>query len=301
MKRIISLLLICFILFPLFSSVTIAGGVSTALEEELVSYVEKAVGNRMEPSVVISDVREDEDGLSFTISYNGKTKELKTERQYLEEDIHSLFYYEESLFEEGERLDYIYNNTFSSITALKAGRGSNWAVIGFSGKTEALVMATEVYDDAIVMRPYYLSNPLPGMKMKRINDFSLSLRTFSTLTFLRYGASLSLSYSTICYPLIPFIQVAAVRNAGGVFSYYALLGASASFSFSSVWPEKRVIRNMSIKGEVALGALYSTSLTYGVEWGLDVTYTFSRIFSLSFGLVNYSGVNYYSLSLGGKL
>lgn len=301
MKRIKVLLLVCFTLLPLFSSVTISGEISSSLNESLLSYVEKAVGNRKELDVVIENVNEEEDSLSFTVSYDGKIREINTKREYLKEDIASLFYYEESLFEEGERLDYIYNNSFSSVTALKARRGSNWAVIGSSGKTEALLRASEVYDEAIVMRPYFLSNPLPGMKIKRINDFSLSLKAFSTLTFLRYGASLSLSYSSICYPLIPFMQVAAVRSVSGVFSYYALLGVSASFSLSSLWPDIPVIKNLSIKGEVALGALYSTSLSYSAEWGIDCSYTFSRIFSLSLGLVNYSGVNYYSLTLGAKL
>lgn len=301
MKRITAFLLISFILLPLFSSVTIEGEISSDLKDRLVSYVEKAIGDRREIDVVISEVVKGEDELTFTVSYNDVTKEIKTREEYLEEDILSLFYYEESLFEEGERLDYIYKNSFSSVTATKARKGSNWVVIGSSGKSEALLRTTEVYEDVIVMRPYFLSSPLPGMKIKRINDSSLSLKAFSTLTFLRYGASLSLSYSSICYPFIPFIQVAAVRNTSGVFSYYALIGVSASFALSSVWPDIPVIRNLSFKGEAALGALYSTSLSYGAEWGFECTYTFTRVLSLSLGLVNYSGVNYFSLALGGKL
>ncbi len=301
MKRITALLLICFMVLPLFSSVTIEGEVSADLSEKLTSCTEKALGDRRELDVVISDVREDDDAISFTVSYDGKSKEIETEREYLEKDIKSLFYYEESLFEDDARLDYIYNNSFSSITVGKAGRGTNWAVIGTSGKTEALLRTTEVYDGVIVMRPYFLSSPLPGMRMKRINDFSLSLKAFSTLTLKRFGASLSLSLSSVCYPLIPFIQAAVLRDAYGVFSYYALLGISASFNLSSVWPDIPLIRNISFSGEVAFGGVYSTSLTYGAEWAFDCTYTFSRIFSISLGLVNYSGVNYYSLSLGGKL
>ncbi len=301
MKRITALLLICFMVLPLFSSLSIEGDMSDDLREKLTSCTEKALGDRRELDVLISDVREDDDAISFTVSYDGKSKEIETNREYLEKDIKSLFYYEESLFEEGARLDYIYNNSFSSVTAGKARRGTNWAVIGTSGKTEALLRTTEVYDGVIVMRPYFLSNPLPGMRVKRINDFSLSLKAFSTLTLKRYGASLSLSLSSVCYPIIPFIQGAVLRNAYGVFSYYGLVGISASFNLSSVWPDIPVIRNISFSGEAAFGGVYSTSLTYGAEWAFDCTYTFSRIFSLSLGLVNYSGVNYYSLTLGGKL
>ena len=301
MKRITALLLICFMVLPLFSSVVIEGEVSEDLREKLTLCVEKALGDRKELETVISNVREEDRALSFTVSYDGKSKEIETEREYLDEDMKSLFYYEESLFEDGERVDYIYNNSFSSVTAGKARKGTNWAVIGTSGKTEALLRTTEVYDGVIVMRPYFLSSPLPGMRVKKINDFSLSLKAFSTLTLKNYGASLSLSVTSVSYPIIPFIQVAVLRNASGVFSYYALLGINASFYLSSVWPDIPLIRNLSLSAEASLGGIYSTSFSWGAEWAFDCTYTFSRIFSLSLGLVNYSGENYFSLTLGGKL
>ncbi len=286
-------------MIPLFSSVVFSSDIPDDVRNRLEKAIAEALGDRKETEVTVEGYSSADDVLSFTLSYSGKIVNVVTPPGYLEDEIKAVFYYDETLFSEGERLDYIYRSSFSSVTLPGAKRGQNYALRGESGKTEALFTVDRVYEDAVTLKPYFLSSPLPGMKLERINDFSLSLRALSSFTFRSFGSSLSLYYSTFCYPVTPFVSIAVIRD--GKMAYHIDAGLSASFSLSSVWPAVPVVKNLSVEGEFGLGAEYSGSFGLSSEYGLTINWTFSRVFSVAVGITGYSGNNYLSLTVGGKL
>ncbi len=286
---------------PLSASLTIPEDVSPELGERLEKAVEKAVGDRNSLDITITDLSESDGIISMKVSWNEKSVNITVGEEYLEDELESLFYYEDALFEEGGRLDYIYRSSFSSVTLTGAKLGQNYRVIGESGKTEALLTVSSVYDNAVVFTPVFLSSPLPGMKIEREGDFSLRLGAFSNLSFTSFGASLSAYYSSLVYPVIPLLEV-SVMKAGRTTAARALLGIRSDFHLSSVWSDIPVVKNFSLGGEAALGvAVNGKKAALSTSFSFDVTYNFSRIFSVSAGLKNYDGTNYLSLSLGGRL
>ncbi len=299
MKKILSLVVIFVVIMPLFSSVVFSEDVPDPVREALESMVETAVGDRRDIEVGVEKYETEEGVVSLTLSFSDKSISIKAPASDLESEIRALFYYEESLMAEGARLDYIYKESFSSISLDGAKRGQNYALIGESGKTEALFSASGVYEEAVTLRPYWLSSPLPGMRIERINDFSLSIRAFSNVKFTSYGTSLSLYYSTFTYPLVPFIEAAVIYD--GSFGCVISAGLGASFSFASVWPDAELMRNLSIEGQAALGCRIGAEASLSSEALVALRWTFSRVFSLTAGVVNYSGTNYILLGFGGKL
>ncbi len=299
-KKLIAFISLFIFSFSLFASVSFSSDVSDELRSRLEEYTRNAVGDRKELDIVYSDITEEDGTISLTVSFADKTVRIETLIENLDDEIDSLFFYEENLYEEGAVLDYIYKDSFSSVSLSGARPGQNYRVSGTSGKSEGLLRVESVYDEAVSLRPYYLSSPLPGMKLERISDLSLSLRLFSNLSFTSYGGSVSLDCSSFIYPLIPFMKLSLVRYSGLNF-YYALLGLRAEFNLASVWADIPVVRNFSFSGEFSLGAEYRYKLSWAAQYGLDCTYMFNRVFSLSVGVVNYGRVNYISLSFGGKL
>lgn len=299
-KKLIAFVSLFIFSFSLFASVSFSSDVSDELCSMIEEYTRNAVGDRKELDIVYSDITEEDGTISLTVSFADKTVRIETLIENLDDEIDSLFFYEENLYEDGAVLDYIYKDSFSSVSLSGARPGQNYRVSGTSGKSEGLLRVESVYDEAVSLRPYYLSSPLPGMKLERISDLSLSLKLFSNLRFTSYGGSISLDYSSLIYPLIPFMKFSLVRYSGLNF-YYALLGLRAEFNLASVWADIPVVRNFSFSGEFSLGAEYRYKLSWAAQYGLDCTYMFNRVFSLSVGVVNYGRVNYISLSFGGKL
>lgn len=299
MKKILSLLVVFISILPLFSSVVFSEDVPEDVRSQLEAAIVTAVGDRSETEVSVEKYEIDDGVVSITLSFSEKSIIIKAPEGDIESEIRALFYYEESLMEEGARLDYIYKESFSSISLENAKRGQNYALIGESGKTEALFTASGVYEEAVTLRPYWLSSPLPGMRLERINGFSLSMRAFSNTKFTSWGASLSLYYSTFTYPLVPFIEAAVIYD--GSFGCVVSGGFSSSFSLASVWPETPVVRNLSVEGQAALGWRFGSSPALSSEALVALKWAFSRVFSLSLGVVNYSGTNYILLGCGGKL
>lgn len=299
MKKIISLAVLLIAFMPLFSSVVFSDDVPENVREELVSEIEKAVGDRREIEVKVENYALEDDVISLSLSFSDKSILVKAPIDDIEGEIKALFYYEESLMEEGARLDYIYKESFSSITIDGARVGQNYALEGADGKTEALFTVSGVYDDAVTLRPYYLSFPLPGMKLERINDFSLSLRVFSNPVFTSYGTSLSLYYSTCLYPLVPFVETAVIYD--GSISCVLSAGLSASFTFSSVWPDIPIVKNLSVEGQFALGGRFGGNNGLSSEALAALKWTEGRVFSFSLGVMNLNGTNYILLGCGGKL
>ncbi len=299
MKKILSLLVVFISILPLFSSVVFSEDVPEDVRSQLEAAIVAAVGDRSETEVSVDKYEIDEGVVSITLSFSEKSIILKAPEGDIESEITALFYYEESLMEEGARLDYIYKESFSSISLENAKRGQNYALLGKSGKTEALFTAGGVYEEAVTLRPYWLSSPLPGMRLERINGFSLSMRAFSNTKFTSYGTSLSLYYSTFTYPLVPFIEAAVIYD--GSFGCVVSGGFSSSFSLASVWPDIPIVRNLSVEGQAALGWRFGSSPALSSEALVALKWAFSRVFSLSLGVVNYSGTNYVLLGCGGKL
>lgn len=301
MKKVVLFLILFIVAIPLFSSVSYDDSVTEELRARIDSAMAKAIGDRREPDISVSGLSVDEGILTCSISYDGKTAAFISSLEYLEDEIESLFFYEESLFEEGERLDYVYKKSYSSTTLLNAGRGENYRLKGFSGKTKALFRVDEVYDDAVLLKPYFLSSSvLPGMKLEKINSLSLSLRMFSTLKVDKAGLSLSLSSSSLLYPVSSLVEAAVIKERSG-YSIFLLIGIGGEFNFSSYFPTVPVLRNTSLKGEASIGVKYKGNPALSAGASVDLVYTFSRIMSLSLGIVNYDGTYYYSLTLGGKL
>lgn len=299
MKKILSLLVVFISILPLFSSVVFSEDVPEDVRTQLEAAIVTAVGDRSETEVSVEKYEIDDGVVSLTLSFSEKSIILKAPEGDIESEITALFYYEESLMEEGARLDYIYKESFSSISLEGAKRGQNYALLGKSGKTEALFTADGVYEEAVTLRPYWLSSPLPGMRLERINGFSLTMRAFSNTKFTSRGASLSLYYSTFTYPLVPFIEAAVIYD--GSFGCVISAGLSSSFSLASVWPETPVVRNLSVEGQAGLGWRFGSSPALSSEALVALKWAFSRVFSLSLGVVNYSGTNYILLGCGGKL
>ena len=286
---------------PLSASLIMPEGVSPELGERLERAVEKAVGNRNSLDITITDLSESDGVISATLGWNDRSVNITVGEEYLEDELESLFYYEDALFEDGGRLDYIYRSSFSSVTLSGARLGQNYRVLGESGKTEALLRVSSVYDNAVVFTPVFLSSPLPGMKIERASDFSLKLGAFSNLSFSSFGASLSAYYSSLIYPVIPLLEVSVMKE-GKTMAARALLGIRCDFHLSSVWSDIPAVKNFSLGGEALLGvAVKGKRAALSTSFSFDVTYSFSRIFSLSAGLKNYDGTNYLSLSLGGRL
>lgn len=284
---------------PLFSAVIFSDDVPEDVREELTSQIEKAVGDRSEIGVTVENYLLEDSILSLTLSFSGKSIPVKAPLDEINGELKALFYYEESLMEEGARLDYIYKESFSSITLEGASKGQNYALKGKSGRTEALFTVSGVYDEAVTLRPYYLSSPLPGMKLERINDFSLSLRVFSNSAFTSYGTSLSLYYSTFLYPLVPFVETAVIYD--GSISCVLSAGLSASFSLASVWPDILIVKNLSVEGQFALGGRFGGKSGLSSEALAALKWTEGRVFSFSLGVMNLNGTNYILLGWGGKL
>lgn len=284
---------------PLFSSIVFSSDVPDDVRKRLETTIDDAIGGRREIEVTVEDYATEDDVLSFTLSYCGKSVAVTVPSEYLSQEINSIFFYDEALFEEEPRLDYIYRESFSSVTLPLAKRGEQYALVASSGKTEALFTVDCVYEDAVTLKPFFLSSPLPGMKLERISDFFLSLRALSSFRFDSFGASLSLYWSTLCYPVTPFVNAAVIWRGGP--AMHLCLGLSASFSFASVWPEVTFVRNLRAEGEFAFGLMYDGKWGISSEYAATLTWTVSRFFSLSAGVVNYAGTNFISLSLGGKL
>ncbi len=302
MKKITVFLSLVFFILPLSASITIRSDIDENLHARLENAVVDAVGDRNFPDIVIEDVVSEGDYVRFTAVVGDRSFSFISPSDMLEEEIASLFFYEESLFSDGERLDYIYGSSFSSVTLEQAHTGENYRVYGASGKTEALMKVTSIHGEAVVFTPYYSSHPLPGMKIGRISDISLLLKFFSGMKFTSYGLSFAASSSKYLYPLSPLLEVSLMRSGN---AFHALLhaGLSAEFCFSSVWPDVPVLRNLRLTGSAGAGGRCSQEGDFSLSsmFSLDLTLSVSRFVSVSVGLAGYNGENCVSLSVGGKL
>lgn len=290
------------LIMPLSASLTFPEDISPELRQRLEKALDKAVGDRNALDITLSGVKEESGVIRMNVSWSGRSEDIAVPAEYIEDELESLFYYEDELFEEGERLDYIYSTSFSSTTLSSASRGQNYCVVGESGRSEALLIVSSVYDNGVIFTPVYLSSPLPGMRIERVNDFTLRLRVFSDFSFSSIGSSLSVYYSSIIYPVIPFLEASVITTGGKDVSSGAFLGFRCDFALSSVWSDVPVVKNLSLSGEASIGAAVNgMKIALSASYAFETTYTFSRIFSLSLGLRNYDGTNYLCVALGGKL
>lgn len=298
MKNIIIILLCFFSILPLFASVTFSDFSFDDNRFLIEDALEKAIGNRKDIDIKVSNILQNDDDISFNLTYGGKIVEFSSQVENMEEELNNLFFYEEELYEEGERLDYIYQKTFSSISLKNAKRGSLYSLVGSDKKAEALFYVHSIHDGAVLLRPVYLKEPKVGMSLKKESNIFYSFRLFSNLKFNDYGILLAANSAIFSYPLISSLGVVINPSSSNYLPYISFKG---EFFLSSINPNLAFIRNIRVGGEFGLAFSFKNSFRLLGIYSLFLTTSLSESISIEIGLLNLDDMKSLMVGLGVRL
>ena len=247
---------------------------------------------------------------TFTIEYSGKsvvvnavghdTGELS---DAIEEEILSLFFYEESLLAPGLRLDYIHRGSYSFLSEEYYRRGTRFSAVDADGDLRGVFEVSDSYPGAYVLSPVYLDNPFPGISLESEGEWTMFGSAAMGFSFpeIDLTGAVSFGRTDLIYPFVPLVSF-LFRYDNGAMYWYGGLGLEAFIDIHRIFPSVR----FTLIEEGRIGADASILLGYGPE-GFDWKGRFSvfyehRAFPSFFwriGYENLQGTHMLMIGLGG--
>lgn len=146
----------------------------------------------------------------------------------------AFFYISEPGSADVPTLDYIYRDSYSSITLGSMRPGKRVAAVDLDGRTRGVFEAGSSYDDAVLLSPLYLNKPFPGMRLENRGSWMVDGSVSASIPFGSFEACISLGRTDLIYPLVPIISVSASYSSG-YFSIFGGVGIEGYLSLSRVF------------------------------------------------------------------
>lgn len=265
---------------PLFGVVTIDNSLPSEYRDGVEKALNEMVDARKDVDVSFSSFSLlDGDLASFEISVNGKVLSAKVPIEVMISEIKNILLYEEELFSEEPRIDYMTNGSFSSLGNYWK-KGNLLVAKDRKNKSRGVFVVSDKYEDAVQLEAIYLSSPLTGLPLEKKTGLLLTTSMCYLPSLRTFGAQLDSSFYTPLYPLLPTLSLS--YDHGIKTSPFRIgVGGKVIFNLSSVYPSVPVIKNVSFGGGVSL---YFSIPDFKVSgsWSLGVMFMVNG--SLSLGI-----------------
>lgn len=282
---------------PLFATVTISNSIPEKYADVLKKALEDNLKGRGGNATVTHFFQEEEDGLvSFSFTLDDKEFSSTVAPAFLAEEVSNMLFYERSLYADGEVLDYVYSNSYSFTPEGSYHVGDVLKAFDQDGRTRGTFYVDKIYENAVVLRPLYLADVRPGMKLEKAFPLRFSIFASTDFKLLRKNVEVFFQYPTVTYPVHPTLSLVMDEQNGK--SIMALgFGVGSDFSFASLFPEAfSLLRNASLRGDAEF-LLCQDGTTQGRFHVLLDTAVTSHL-TLGVGLVAY-GLSAYGVGFGG--
>ena len=247
---------------------------------------------------------------SFMLSFSGK--EIKVEflggtreelLSSLAEEMRNLLMYEVTLYSgEGPRLDYITGGSYSFLADRHYRRGTRLKAVDTLGRVRGVFETGEVFDEAVVLDPVYLSDPLPGMQLEDAGEWKTMLTFASGFDAERPEmlGLLSIGRTDIVYPFVPLIS-AAYRYYDGESFIYGGIGLEAYLNLSRIFPSVSftLVEEGRIGGSVSLLLGYGESFDWRAVFSVFYEHRAAPSFFWRLGYQNLQGTHMMVVGMGG--
>lgn len=204
---------------------------------------------------------------SFTVEYgdvstviNAVGHDTDELSDAIEDEIHSLLFYEESLISPGLRLDYIHRGSYSFLSDGYFRKGTRFSAIDSDGRIRGVFEVSDSYPGAYVLSPVYLEDPFPGISLESEGEWTMFGSTAMGFAFPRIDLTGSLSFgrTDLIYPFVPLISFLFRYDNGGMY-WYGGLGMEAFLDIHRIFPSV----SFTLIEEGRIGADASILLGYG--------------------------------------
>lgn len=156
----------------------------------------------------------------------------------LDEAIHGILFYEESLYSDSEmRIGYIIDGNYSFLSEKEFRKGTRLRAVDSLGVTRGIFEVSQDYDGAMTLDPVFIRNPFPGMKLENAGEWKFTLTASMGFNFSLPEAfgMISLGRTDLMYPFVPILSF-AYSYSSGKSSYYGGIGLEAYLNLSRIFP-----------------------------------------------------------------
>lgn len=276
-------LLLSLLLLSLMLSSAAAATLTVAADAELPQAVreqlsaaldrEAEAASAADLSAHVSNVLEAEGGIYIlTLELNGSEYRVAidgNDRSSAADVLHELMQYTRE--GQGPSLDYIYGNSYSSVSLEEPTSGRVYRLKGEGGKTLALFVGEKAHYGAVELSPFYVREAYTGLPLEKGIGLKISASAgFIFAPEFRVGGKVMFSYLPLLHPFSPQLGFSYLtdRNGGGV--YLGVLGAGYSLSLGSIFPVRfTLVEDGTISASVFLAAGYDGGFAGGGGWSVQ--------------------------------
>lgn len=247
---------------------------------------------------------------SFDIAYGDKSYTVNAEGTdragllaQIDEEIHSMLYYEELLLAPGLRLDYIYQSSYSVLSDQAFSNGSRFRAVDSDGDIRGIFDVSGRYDGVTILDPVYLDHPFPGISLEpdgawtAYGTASMGFR-FPTVDVV---GSVTVGKLDWIFPFIPTISF-VYRYLDGVSYMYGGIGLAAVLNLNRIFPsvEFTLIQEGRIGADASL-LLGGSTLGFDWKGRFSVFYEHraTPYFYWRIGYENFQGEHMLMIGMGG--
>jgi len=182
----------------------------------------------------------------------------------------------------GERLDYVFLKSYSSVSAQNAHMGDIYKLKNLDGKTIASLRVNRVKDGVATFFPYHSKAIYPSLELKKGCDLFIRLTASSALKLNPFKPEFhaEMKKTSWLYPFNPAIE--ASYHSSGDFSFG--LGVWYTLPLSSMNPTSiSIVRNGEAFASAYVTALFSSGeASLGGRWSLGYLYHMGTHLSIGF-------------------
>lgn len=296
MRRLAFLLSLLVLSFPLLAvSLSVAEGVNA--DDEVIRLLERALNEKgaalfgKDPVSIEVDSYSEDDAAVY-VSAAGYTLAFDKEdlAQSIGSQVEAFLTYPDFLpLRPGNRLDYIYDSSFSTYSLPDARAGQVYDLMSADGSTAVsrFIVSDAGQDGLVKLDPLHVGQAHAGLELKRKSAFVLTA-SFSQVFSPEYLFYLSfrVKNTALLYPFNPSLGFEWGQDGEGNdfcsalagIEYTAYLGGLIDSSFTLI-QEGRLFAGLDLVLSYAKGGF-----AWGASWRAGYTYALSRNFSFSAGL-----------------
>lgn len=210
--------------------------------------IEKNAKGRGDIVFSVSDYTFDDSGYdgmiytSFILGFGDKELKIevlsaspRSQSDDIEREIKAALYYDESLFSDSSlKLEYIHRKNYSFSSDNHYRNGTSFHLVDTDGRIRGLFEVSNSFGNNYILRPYYMKNALPGIRLERSSSWRWNASFASDVFFRNFMVSLEVGNTSWIYPFVPKLSFDLYYKNGSLY-YYGGLGLEASFSFASLF------------------------------------------------------------------
>ena len=303
MKKILLFLFLILSFSIVSKDISFEGEFPASLMEDIESAIIQNSEGRGESSFIVSSYSSDESRISFRINDSlivimaGENKDISQE---VYASIENLLFYDSSLYQEGDVLDYIYKNSYSYSPSKENRAGTTISAVDTNGHVRGVFEVKGSYEGYDVLRPLYLDRALPGIALEDSGAWRYAISAAASFDFSDFAIWAEAGNTSWIYPFIPTFAAGYSTSEGKAF---AGIGIEGYLFLNTVFPELKTtfIEEGRIGGSafLTLGAS-SSGVSLGSMYSIYYEHRFLPYFLWRAGYTLLpSGRSGISLSIGG--